>query len=177
MFCSLGPQHLLKSKTSAEIFEILDQVFEKFDDAVDHHGMYKYQNVGDWYIIMCPRAARPFDQKLQAEPYPRSHVRSMVHLAADLIGIAKKHDIQGTKLNLKIGMHCGPAAGAVVGSHRAFYCVYGDTTNTAARMCKYAAANQILCTCSFAKIAGGCKGLPFAFEAKGIISVKGKGAM
>eukprot|EP00960_Hanusia_phi_P017875 525397-Hanusia_phi.AAC.4 len=177
MFCSLGPQQLLKSKTSAEIFEILDQVFEKFDDAVDNHGMYKYQNVGDWYIIMCPRAARPFDQKLQEEPYPRSHVRSMVHLAAELIRIAKNHEVQGTKLNLKIGMHCGPAAGAVVGSHRAFYCVYGDTTNTAARMCKYAGSDQILCTCSFAKIAGGCRGLPFSFEAKGVISVKGKGAM
>ena len=26
-----------------------------------------------------------------------------------------------------MGLHCGPAAGAVIGAHRAFYCLYGDT--------------------------------------------------
>ena len=37
-----------------------------------------------------------------------------------------------------MGLHSGPLAGAVVGSYRSFYCLYGDTINTSARMCKYA---------------------------------------
>jgi class 3 adenylate cyclase len=42
--------------------------------------------------------------------------------------------------SLRVGMACGPAAGAVIGAHRAFYCLYGDVINTAARMCQLAAA-------------------------------------
>ena len=33
---------------------------------------------------------------------------------------------------------------------RCFYCLYGDTINTAARMCKYAGPDRIHCTAAFA---------------------------
>ncbi|EKX34280.1 hypothetical protein GUITHDRAFT_45348, partial [Guillardia theta CCMP2712] len=127
----------------ADVFETLDVVFEKFDDAVARYGMYKYQHVGDWYIITCPRAAMPFDRAVQERPYPGMYYRKMCQLASELVCIAKMQKIEDMQLGLKVGIHCGAAAGAVIGRHRSFYCVYGDTTNTAARMCKYAEVNKI----------------------------------
>ena len=50
----------------------------------------------------------------------------------------------------QVGINAGPTAGAVIGSLRAFYCLYGDTINTAARMCKYAGPDRIHCTAAFA---------------------------
>ena len=53
-------------------------------------------------------------------------------------------------ISLKVGISHGDAAGAVIGSHKSFYCLYGDTINTAARMCKYAGPDRIHCTAAFA---------------------------
>ncbi len=44
-----------------------------------------------------------------------------------------------------MGVSCGPAAGAVLGEHRRFYCIYGDTVNLAARM--YVCVSVCLCGC------------------------------
>jgi hypothetical protein len=80
--------------------------------------------------------------------------------------------------SLRVGMACGPAAGAVIGAHRAFYCLYGDVINTAARMCKHAAAagaadvHADAAAAAAAAAAGGvrCRRL-------GTTAVKGKGLM
>lgn len=44
---------------------------------------------------------------------------------------------------VQVGLHSGPLAGAIVGSYRSFYCLYGDTINTAARMCKHARMDYV----------------------------------
>jgi hypothetical protein len=51
--------------------------------------------------------------------------------------------------DLQVGIHTGSAAGAVIGSLRAFYCIYGQTVNTASRLCKYAERGQICCSQGF----------------------------
>ncbi|EKX37197.1 hypothetical protein GUITHDRAFT_78342, partial [Guillardia theta CCMP2712] len=177
MFCSLEPKELFRSRSSSETFELLDQLFEKFDDAVEDFGMHKYQHVGDWYIITCPRAASPFDEEEQSRLYPDCYYESMVMLAIRLMQIASKHVIDGQQVGLKVGLHSGPAAGAVIGMIRTFYCVYGDTTNTAARMCKYASFNQILCTETFADSIKKTGTKKVQVNDLGKIKVKGKGLM
>ena len=89
--------------------------------------------------MACPRAACPFDEEEQAKPYPCDYTLGMVRLGNELRRIAQRYTLANdTKLWLKVGINCGPLAGAVTGSLRCFYCLYGDTINTAARMCKYA---------------------------------------
>uniref|UniRef100_A0A0C3U8M2 Guanylate cyclase domain-containing protein n=1 Tax=Guillardia theta (strain CCMP2712) TaxID=905079 RepID=A0A0C3U8M2_GUITC len=156
---------------------MLDNIFEKFDDAVERHGMHKYQHVADWYIITCPRAARPFDESEQCKPYPSEYVASLARLANELRDITRTYKVEEHQLNLKIGIHCGDAAGAVIGIHRAFYCVYGDTTNTAARMCKYAEPNQILCTQEVVEQVKSVDKNSISFKSCGEKSIKGKGIM
>ena len=83
-------------------------------------------SAGSWYIVTCPRAARPFDAEEQAEEYPGQYYVDMLALADDLQRAAGRHCLHGEALRLRIGVHCGPVAGAVVGVMRAFYCLYGD---------------------------------------------------
>ena len=132
----------------------------------------------DWYIVACPRAACPFDVEEQAREYPPSYTQRMVLLAHELQGIAlRARSCTGSPLWLKIGLNCGPVAGAVIGLHRAFYCLYGDTVNTAARMCKYALPDAFHCTEAFAKAAAvACAGFA-AVEPRGRSEIKGKGVM
>ena len=55
------PQAALQDSFSEPLFRRLHALFSKFDDAVQRRGMFKYQHVGPWYIVACPRAANPFD--------------------------------------------------------------------------------------------------------------------
>jgi hypothetical protein len=133
---------------------------------------------GDWYIVACPRAASPFDATEQEPPYPNRYVRNMLLLADMLKTRARGFRLRGERpLALRVGISHGEAAGAVIGSHKSFYCLYGDTVNTAARMCKYAAPDQIHCSAAFAEYVLRL-GMPsFRCTSRGLTEVKGKGVM
>ena len=45
----------------------------------------------------------------------------MGELAVELMWLAREHGF-----DLRVGIHTGAAAGAVIGSLRAFYCIYGQ---------------------------------------------------
>ena len=55
-----------------EEFYRLNHVYLDFDEAVHASVLYKYQHVGDWYIVACPNAAEPFDEPGLFCPYSRS---------------------------------------------------------------------------------------------------------
>ena len=169
MFCALERQSELA-------FARLNDIFSAFDAAVTRSGLFKYQHVGQWFIVACPRAARPFDDDAQFLPYPDSFLCAMVWLAEELQAIAARHALPDrSPLRLRAGIHIGPAAGAVIGTHRAFYCLYGDTINLAARICTAAANGGILATAAFATAAGRLCPATLGIEPCGPTPVKGKG--
>ena len=176
MFSSLHPQTALQDSFSEPLFHRLHALFSKFDDAVQRRGMFKYQHVGPWYIVACPRAANPFG----AAPASGEAARlaaDMALLAEELKQIAKGNPLwDGSPLCLKVGLASGPAAGVVIGSHRRFYCLYGDTVNTASRMCHHAAVNT-LCDASFAADLERAGHPLLRCEQRGPTVVKGKGVM
>ena len=173
MFCSLEPHAELRATETA--VALLDTVFGAFDEAVARSGMFKYQHVGDWYIVACPRAACPFDEFEQAGDAGR-HVKSMAWLGLEMQTIASQHSNDGNDLWLRVGISCGPLAGAVIGAVRSFYCLYGDTVNTAARMCKYAERGELHCTSDFAALVNPAACMVRVND-RGFSEVKGKGQM
>jgi class 3 adenylate cyclase len=154
MFCSLtralDGQHA--NMTDAQDFRVLHAVCLDFDDAVKCSGLYKYQHVGSWYIVTCLKAAAPFEAHASNTHYKStsqvrfqaSYATEVGELARHLMSLARHHGF-----DLQVGIHTGSAAGAVIGSLRAFYCIYGQTVNTASRLCKYAERGQICCSQDF----------------------------
>jgi class 3 adenylate cyclase len=115
MFCRLEPQEDLQALPTAELLLLLDTLFAQLDAQVARFGMLKYQHVGEWYIVACPRAACPFDEEEQRRPYPPQHLASMVLLAFAMRAVAEAHRPRrgGGALWLRVGIHCGPSVGAV----------------------------------------------------------------
>ena len=178
MFCSLEPQEELKAQFSERVFSLLNEAFSAFDREVQRSGMFKYQHVSDWYIVACPRAAKPFDDDEQGAEYPDQYYLAMVMLADELKRIARRYMLAADcPCWLKVGLHCGPVAGAVIGCYRAFYCLYGDTINTSARMCKYAGRDHVHCSGDFAEALGRRKFPSVTLESQGVQDIKGKGPM
>jgi class 3 adenylate cyclase len=177
MFCCLEPQEELQVTPTENFVRLMNSIFSQFDEQVEQYGMFKYQHVGDWYIVACPRAACPFDRQEQEKPYPPQHLANMVLLADALRAIAETHRLRQTPLWLRAGIHSGPLVGAVVGLIKAFYCLYGDTVNTAARMCKYAGRDHILASAAFADALRPTLPACIRCEEKQEIVVKGKGVV
>jgi len=159
-------------------FERLHAVYLEFDEAVNGSRLYKYQHVGDWYILACPNAAEPFalggDKRDSVGSLPgfdrraslaatgeggsgnlscgrkgrgqaaASYASDAAVMAQQLREVAQRHGF-----DLRVGIHTGSAAGAVIGKMRAFYCIYGETVNAASRLCKSAPPGRIHCSQGF----------------------------
>ena len=87
--------------------------------------------------------------------------------------IAALNVAASTSFQIRVGMHSGPAVAGVIGHKKFTYDIWGDTVNVASRMESRGVegAIQVSEHC-YQRLRG-----RYVFEDRGLISVKGKGAM
>ena len=76
-------------------------------------------------------------------------------------------------LELRVGVHTGPAIAGVIGVKKFAYDVWGDAVNTASRMESHGVPGKIQVSEDTYQLLKE----HFAFEPRGMIDVKGKGPM
>jgi adenylate cyclase len=80
---------------------------------------------------------------------------------------------KGERLQLRLGMHVGPAVGGVIGLKKFIYDLWGDTVNTASRMESHGVPGRVQVTVdTYQRLKD-----RYDFEPRGNIIVKGKGSM
>lgn len=146
-----------------QILEMLSSVFERFDVAVQERGLEKIKTIGDAYMVA---GGLP-------EPLP-DHAHRVAALAIDMLDIVQRTRARlDVDLKARIGIHTGPVVAGVIGRHKFIYDVWGDTVNTASRMETFGAPSRI-------HVSGETYSVlrdEFAFEPRGPLEIKGKGAM
>lgn len=100
-----------------------------------------------------------------AEAIGRVALAMLAH-AATAPPLGRRH------LDLRIGLHCGPATAGVIGGTRFSYDVWGDAVNIAARMEQHGVPGRIQVSEAFRA----CAGDAFAFVERGATEIKGIGA-
>ena len=78
----------------------------------------------------------------------------------------------GSRLKLRIGIHCGPATAGVIGDTRFSYDVWGDAVNTASRMESHGMPGRIQVSEQFRNLTAAA----FLFEDRGATDIKSIGA-
>jgi len=96
-----------------------------------------------------------------------------------MAAIASERNIKNAEIEaeMKVGINCGSVEGAVLGKCRRFYCVYGDTINTAARMAANARPGCITLSAELFERAAAGKVLTDFEVSSESKEVKGKGKM
>jgi class 3 adenylate cyclase len=141
----------------------LNRVFLEFDRLADRHKLEKIKTIGDAYMVA---GGMP-------EPRP-GHAAVVADMALEMLEVTHRLSAEfGERVDVRIGIHSGPAVAGVIGERKQFYDVWGDTVNVAARMESHGEPGFI----QVSPQAREAIGPGYAFRARGMVDVKGKGPM
>ena len=154
---------LARQASAAEVIGLLDRVFSAFDELADRFGLEKIKTIGDAYMAVAGApVARP-DHVLAAADMALAMLNATAQVSADL----------GRTLEVRIGMHTGPAMAGVIGKRKFFYDVWGDAVNVASRMETFGRPGRIHVS---GAIEAALRG-QYRFEERGTMEIKGLGEM
>ncbi|CAK5081418.1 unnamed protein product [Meloidogyne enterolobii] len=118
----------LASKCSPlQVVNLLNGLYTAFDGIIDSHDVYKVETIGDGYLV-CSGIPRKNGN---------DHAKEISELAFAFlrtVSTFRVDHLPNERVNLRIGIHTGPAVAGVVGLTMPRYCLFGDTVNTASRM-------------------------------------------
>ena len=154
----VGFTSMAAAMTPMHLVDLLDDVFQCFDDLVEKYDLEKIKTIGDCYMV--------------AAGVPRScpdHARLIVNLALDMRAAATERKFGDRKLAFRIGINSGPVVAGVIGRKKFIYDLWGDAVNIASRMESQGQSQCIQITGNTFRLIRD----EFVCEAKGTIKVKG----
>ncbi|MBE9117885.1 response regulator [Lusitaniella coriacea LEGE 07157] len=147
-----------------EVVSFLNQIFSIFDALVTRYGMEKIRTIGDSYFVA---GGLP-------NPHP-DYVSAIADMALEMQRqVAHFSWSNGNPLQLRIGISVGgPVVGAVIGTQKFAYDVWGDVVNLASRMESLGQPGRIQVTeAVYERLRD-----RYQLECRGKIPVKGQGEM
>lgn len=116
-----------------ELVDMLNELFSRFDTLVGQHALEKIKTIGDTYMVVggAPNSIPEHACRVA------NLALEMLHAMQDFTAYA------GSPLQIRIGMHSGPAVAGVIGLDKFSYDLWGDTVNTASRMESYGLPGSI----------------------------------
>jgi class 3 adenylate cyclase len=113
-----------RGMTPGEVVRLLDEVFDGFDQAAELLGVTRLRTAGDGYLAaagMIPAASEASD--------------AVAHLALRMVELAGQRSLpDGSPLELRVGIHTGPATAGVLGDAPQRYDLWGEAVQFALRL-------------------------------------------
>jgi class 3 adenylate cyclase len=147
----------------AQLVEILNGIFSRFDRLAEKHKLEKIKTIGDAYMVV------------GGLPEPENgSAQEVLQMALDMLETMKQFNKENnTDLKIRIGVHSGPVIAGVIGLKKFIYDLWGDAVNVASRMESTGVDGRIQVT----EDTYLSHKQNFYFEKRGEIKVKGKGEM
>ena len=159
----VGFTRLSEQLTPQDTVDLLDEVFTIYDGLAEKYGVEKIRTIGDGYMVAA------------GAPVPLAdHAHALASMALEMQSyMAQRELMTSFPFQVRIGINSGPAVGGIVGTTRFHYDLWGDMVNTAARMESHGVPGKIqIARPTYELIKD-----DFYCEPRGLIEIKGKGAM
>ncbi|XP_066591877.1 soluble guanylate cyclase 89Da-like [Prorops nasuta] len=164
LFCELCEFDFSTIEGAMDIVSSMNAVYSCFDSLMDEYNVYKVETVGRVY--MAAGGAPDKDE---------NHAQNIADVSLQLIRNVRCMKLPSElDIQIRIGIHSGPAVAGVVGIKVPRYCFFGDTVNTASRMQTTSIPGKVHISPDTRRL------LPedrYNMEARGVVWVKGKGNM
>ncbi|KXZ49839.1 hypothetical protein GPECTOR_19g290 [Gonium pectorale] len=154
-----------------EVMDLMHRLYSLFDGLCQALELFKVETVGDAYLAV---------GNLRW-PQPDCHARLITQFALDAIRGANSLPVHPERpelgcVRIRVGLHCGPVVGSVVGTLNRRFCLFGDAVNTAARMEHNSEADRVHCSAAFAALVA--EQWPDVLViSRGLRHIKGKGQL
>ena len=146
-----------------ELVEFLNKIFSSFDELAVKHGLEKIKTIGDAYMVAAGIPAAVSDPVHRVAEMALEMQQTVAAMSSEF----------GEKLQVRIGLHTGPAVAGVIGNQKLFYDVWGETVNTASRMESYGEPGRIQTTTAAKEELD----QDYKFSPRGMVDVKGVGVL
>jgi class 3 adenylate cyclase len=154
---------LAEELTPKEVVAFLDDVFTRFDELAEKHGVDKIKTIGDAYMVAGGLSGDG-----------TQYAGSVADLALEMLELTRSNDtMRRYNVSFHIGIATGPAIAGVIGTKRFTYDLWGDTVNFASRVTTEAPPGEILVD----KTTYRRLGTRYAFGEPQDVMFKGKGQM
>ena len=150
---TLPPEHVV---------DYLDDLVRTFDTLSEQHGVEKIKTIGDCYMAIAGRGGDARDGACALGRFALALMETM----------DCSQTLQGQRLSLRVGIHCGAVTAGVIGDTRFTFDVWGDAVNTASRMESHGLPRRIQVSEAFRELTRDI----FLFEERGTTDIKGIGA-
>jgi class 3 adenylate cyclase len=149
--------------TPVELVYLLNEIFSSFDELATRHGLEKIKTIGDAYMVASGLPERRAD-----------HAEAMAEMALDMQdALAAFNRARNASLDIRTGINTGPVVAGIIGTSKFIYDLWGDAVNTASRMESHSMPGRIqVSAATYERLRH-----TYRFEARGTVSVKGKGDM
>ena len=159
----VGFTPLAAAMSPEALVRLLGRVFTEFDNLSDTLGLEKIKTIGDAYMVVA------------GVPTPRAdHREAMAEMALGILrAVERVNLVLGTRLAVRVGMYSGSVVAGIIGTRKFAYDLWGATVNVASRMESQGVSGKIhVHESTYLALRR-----RYRFERRGIIEVKGLGAM
>jgi len=156
--------------TPLKVSDMLDRLYEKFDNLSRDHDVFKIETIGDAYMAVTNLVCHQEDHALRIAKFARDTVNAASETLIDVDNPELGY------VNIRVGFNSGPVVSNVVGNRNPKFTIIGDTVNCAARMESNSLPLKIHCSEASALILKE-KHPEVPLDPRGSIPIKGKGEM
>jgi class 3 adenylate cyclase len=144
-----------------ELVSLLNDLFSRFDQVAERHGLEKIKTIGDSYLVV----GGLLDPK-------SNHAVAVAEMALEMLtALGELNRERGTSLCLRIGLNSGPVVAGVIGRKKFAYDLWGAAVNVANRMQSSGLPNKIQVPAGMIELLGD----KFLLTERGVVDCKGLG--
>ncbi|KAI6170911.1 Guanylate cyclase [Aphelenchoides bicaudatus] len=118
---------LASKSTPLQIINFLNDVYTLADSVIDKYDVYKVETIGDGMHVVSGVPKRN----------GHTHVKAISDMSIDFqrsVKMLRMSHLPDQQIQMRVGVHSGPAVAGIVGVTSPRYIVFGDTVNVAAKM-------------------------------------------
>lgn len=167
LFCDIvNFASMTKMCTPADIVELINGLYQGFNEATDKYDTFRVESIGDAYLVISGAPTAVSDHATRIAYTSLAMLETTKHVRAP--------NKAGSCISVRIGIHTGGLIWGIIGEEVPRFVIMGETVMMASRMESHGTPDKIHIT---QQVFNDLQRSTFNFEERGFVEIKGIGIL